>query len=273
MERNKEEQGKRYPTYTMDWRTQAGWDCAKPLKRVHPPLYWRCFNRAIRSDHLSIEQGFVTFAVLKSDFEDRGMVSLYLTCIGQLEGQQELGKGQQELGNYRPINHQNANPKACEYVIKEKLYPFVIGKLTNKQSGFRKNDSTTFQMARITHEWHKALDAGKYVGAVFLDLSKAFDKIWHAGLLLKLQRMGVDGLFLQWLESYLSNRQQRVIVNGETSAWQSPLAGVQQGSILGPLLFDIYTSDIVASIDEKRRIRHKQHKPDHNQLLRYKPLR
>ena len=216
MERNKEEQGKRYPTYTMDWRTQAGWDCAKLLKRVHPPLYWRCFNRAIRSDHLSIEQGFVTFAVLKSDFEDRGMVSLYLTCIGQLAGQQELGKGQrkllgkgqQELGNCRPINHQHANPKACEYGIKEKLYPLGIGKLTNKQSGFRKNDSTTFHMARITQEWHKALDACKYVGAVFLDLSKAFDKIWHAGLLLKLKRMGVGGLLLQWLKSYLSNRQQ-----------------------------------------------------------------
>ena len=79
--------------------------------------------------------------------------------------------------------------------------------------------------------------------AVFLDISKAFDKVWHEGLVFKLKTYGISGTLLALIESYLSNRQQRVVVNGKTSAWSYISTGVPQESILGPLFFLVYIND------------------------------
>ena len=75
---------------------------------------------------------------------------------------------------------------------------------------------------------------------VFLDMSKAFDKVWHAGLLKKLEALGVRDPLFSWIESYLYNRKQRVVVEGQSSEWANINASVPQGSVLGPLLFLIY---------------------------------
>ena len=97
------------------------------------------------------------------------------------------------------------------------LYNFLldIGFLYTYQSGFRPGDSTINQLIYITHQIYLAFESGKEVRVTFLDISKAFDKVWHAELLKKLGSLGVRDPLLAWIKSYLTNRKQRVIIEGQ----------------------------------------------------------
>ena len=116
--------------------------------------------------------------------------------------------------------------------------------LNPNQSGFHPSDSCINQLLAITHEIFEAFDYNPplEVRSVFLDKSKAFDKVWHKGLLYKLKSMGISGDLFNLLKNYLSCRLQRVVLNGQISSWRPVLAGVPQGSILGPL--PVYTNDL-----------------------------
>ena len=157
----------------------------------------------------------------------------------------------QNCANYRPISLLSPTSKLLERLVYNKLYEFCQKNklLTPRNSGFKRLDSTVSQLIHITNLIYKGLDDGKKIAAVFLDISKAFDSVWHEGLLFKLEKIGVKGKLLQWFYSYLFGRSQRVVLNGKCSKYLKITSGVPQGSILGPLLFLIFINDIVENIE------------------------
>ena len=121
--------------------------------------------------------------------------------------------------------------------------------LTDKNSGFKHSDSTVNQLLFITQKIANALDDKHDAWIVFLEVSKAFDNVWHTCLLFKLNQIGITGNLLKWIDSYLSNRFHRVVVNGYSSQWLYTNSGVLQGSIIGPLFFLVYINDLVVNLE------------------------
>ena len=150
------------------------------------------------------------------------------------------------VSNYRPISLLSIPSKILERIVHRKLLHHLISNsiLSPRQFGFRPGSSTQEAILTATHDWQSCLDRGLSSAALFLDMSKAFDKVPHHKLLLSLAAVGVSGPLLQWFKSYLSNRTQTVVLSGHSSSSIPVKSGVPQGSILGPLLFIIYANSL-----------------------------
>ena len=158
----------------------------------------------------------------------------------------------QNKENHRPISHLPIFGKRFEKLIYDSMYEnfYNHGLITPNQSGFRPNNSAINQLLSITHNIYHAFEEkpSKETRAIFLNPSKAFDRIWHKGLIYKLECKGISWNLLTLVKNYLRDHKQRVVLNGKSSEWASVSAGVLQGAVLGHLFFLIYINDLTENI-------------------------
>ena len=155
--------------------------------------------------------------------------------------------------NYRPVSLTSVICKLLERLIKDHLVDFLVkNKLINpSQHGFLKARSCLTNMLCFLEDVTKWVDEGSPVDIIYLDFKKAFDKVPHQRLLLKLKAHSIGNGMINWIEKWLIDRRQRVVVDGEVSNWKSVLSGVPQGSVLGPILILIYINDLDDDITSK----------------------
>ena len=148
--------------------------------------------------------------------------------------------------SYRPISLISSIMKLFERVIEQRLRSHLedTGYINKHQSGFRRAKSTDDYLFRLSQSIMESFNRGEHVVAAFLDVEKAFDNVWHNGLRYKIFQLGLPTKMTHWLSDFLVGRLIQVNVNSSLSNQINPKAGVPQGSVLSPLLFLIYVSDL-----------------------------
>ena len=155
-----------------------------------------------------------------------------------------------KVENYRPVSLTSVICKVMEKIMRKALIEHMITNklLSDSQHGFIQGRSCTTQLLQVIDRWSEIIDEGGNIDNIYLDFAKAFDTVPHHRLIVKLQSYGIGGRVLDWINNFLTDRRQRVLVQGSESSWARVLSGVPQGSVLGPVLFVCYINDMPDTI-------------------------
>ncbi|GBP16729.1 Probable RNA-directed DNA polymerase from transposon BS [Eumeta japonica] len=225
-----------------------------PLKSVSPKETWREISKLQEGKTPGYD---LVDAKLLKELPEKGIIHFAAICNACLRlaifpGQWKIaqvvmipkpGKPLHEASFYRPISLLSVQGKIFERMLLNRMRAHLSDVIPQHQFGFREKHGTIEQIHRITDIISRTLEFKQFCSAVFLDISQAFDRVWHEGLLYKIKKL-LPHSFFPILKSYLQGRCFEVKYNNENSPLQKINSGVPQGSILGPVLYLIFTADI-----------------------------
>ena len=155
-----------------------------------------------------------------------------------------------DASNYRPVSLTSIICKTLEKIIVKHIINHLKSNNLNskQQHGFQQGKSVTTNLLEAMNVWTEALMHDIPIDILYMDYAKAFDTVPHQRLLCQVESFGISGNLLQWIKSFLSNRQQKVLANGVESSWSRVISGIPQGSIMGPVLFTLFVNDLPEKI-------------------------